>query len=325
MYNFLVLADNLTRQRELVNNKVMKRHVKNLMFGILSGLLLISCNDGADVPNELDQWVKDVEAIDDYLEAQGIEAIEDPSGMRIVIATMGDGLPAQPHNGVDVDYVGKRFEDKFVFDQGTARNSLANLIDGWREAFTRIPAGSEATLYIPSLLGYKSTGSGADIPPNTILEFDVVFNEVVQSTADIQRFQTDTTTIDQYLSVKGINAIQDPTGLRYVITQLGTGPTPTWYDQVKFNADFKLLSNDTQSIADITFEPSQNNFNRVIDQTPHGFKTALQKLPAGSKATLYIASGLGYGPQGASNGSAEVIPANSNIIVELELTEIISN
>jgi FKBP-type peptidyl-prolyl cis-trans isomerase len=305
---------------------IMKRHLSKLMFGILSGLFLISCNDGADTPNELDQWLKDIEKIDNYLDEQGIEAIEDPSGIRIVITSLGDGLPAQPHNGVDVDYVGRRFEDKFVFDQGNGyRNSLESLIGGWQEAFIKLPVGSAATLYIPSLLGYKSTGSGADIPPNTILEFDVVFNEVVLSADDIQQFKNDTTSVDQYLSIEGITAIKDPTGLRYVITELGSGPTPTWYDQVKFTADFKLMSNDGESIAKIAFEPSQNNFNRVIDQAPHAFKTALQKLPAGSKATLYIPSGLGYGPQGARNGSVEVIPPDANIIVDLELLEIVGN
>ena len=138
----------------------MKRHLSKWMFGILAGLFLISCNDGADTPNELDQWLKDIEKIDNYLDEQGIEAIEDPSGIRIVIKSLGDGLPAQPHNGVDVDYVGRRFEDKFVFDQGNGyRNSLESLIGGWQEAFIKLPVGSEATLYIPSLLGYKTTGS----------------------------------------------------------------------------------------------------------------------------------------------------------------------
>ena len=304
----------------------MNRYLSKLMFAFLLVTFLVSCNDDADVPNELDQWFKDVETIDSYLDAQGIEAIEDPSGIRIVITTLGDGLPAQPHNGVDVDYVGRRFDDKFVFDQGTGyRNSLSSLIAGWQEAFIKLPVGSEATIYIPSLLGYKSAGSGADIPPNAILEFDVVFNEVVVSADDIQRFKNDTTSVDNYLFIEGITATEDPSGLRYVITQMGTGPTPSWYDQVKFTADFKLMSNDDQSVAQVTFEPSQNNFNRVIDQSPHAFKTALQKLPAGSKATLFIPSGLGYGPQGARNGNVEVIPANSNIIVDLEMLQIIPN
>jgi FKBP-type peptidyl-prolyl cis-trans isomerase len=303
----------------------MKKYLRNLLLGISSGLFIVACNDGPDLPNDLDQWVKDIQTIDNHLTNSGITAIKDPSGVRIVINTLGDGLPAHLSNGVDVDYVGRRFEDKFVFDQKLGyRNNLASLIQGWQAALVKIPVGSEATLYIPSLLGYGVDGKGADVPPNTILEFDIVFNEVVLTTTEIQKLKDDTVAIDQYLSTRSIDAIKDPTGLRYVITQLGTGVTPTWYDKVEFKAAFKLLSNDAETVADLTFEPSESNFNRVIDQTPHGFKTALQKLPVGSKATLYIASGLGYGTQGARNGSAEVIPPNANIIVDIELIDIVS-
>lgn len=300
----------------------MKRRVRRLMFGILSGFFFLSCNEGPDVPNELDQWIKDVQAIDNYLTSTGVTAVEDPSGIRMVITSLGDGLPALPSNGVDVDYIGRRFDDKFVFQQGTARNKLETFIRGWQEALIKLPVGSEATIYIPSLLGYGTGGNGPNIPPNTIIEFDILFNEVVLTTAEVDRLEDDTSAIDQYLADRSIDAVKDPTGLRYVITQLGAGPSPDWYDQVEFKAVFKLLSNDSEEVASLTFAPSDNNFNRVIDQRPHGLKTGLQKLPEGSKATLYIPSGLAYGPEGATNGSVEVIPANANIIVEIELIDI---
>lgn len=304
----------------------MKMNVRKLLVGLSVGvaLLLSACNDDPEGSNQWDQWLQDVETIDNFLSSAGITAIKDPSGIRMVITSLGTGLPAQVNGGVDVDYVGKRFEDKFVFDHGNVRNNLANLIDGWEAALTKLPAGSEAKVYIPSLLGYGSAGRGADIPPNTILEFDLIFNEAVLSTSEIEKFEDDTTAINQYLIDKSIDAIKDPTGLRYVITQPGAGSIPTWYDKVKFKANFKLLTNDTQSVADIEFAPGDNNYNRVIDQTPHGLKIGLQKLPVGSTAVFYIPSGFGYGTQGASNGNVQVIPPNANIIVTVELTEIVT-
>lgn len=246
------------------------------------------------------------------------------SGIRIVITQLGDGLPAKLTNGVDVDYVGRRFSDKVVFDQGTNyRNNLQNLIEGWKAAFTRMPAGTSATIYIPSLLGYGSKGSGANIPPNEILEFDVVFNSVVLSGSDSKRLTEDIEAVDLYLNTKQIEAVEDPTGLRYVITQTGGGPTATWYDQVKFKAAFRLMTDDQTVVADVEFGPSENNFNRVIDQIPHGLKTALQKVPEGSKVTLYIPSGLAYGAEGAVDGGQQVIPANANIIINLELLDVV--
>lgn len=300
----------------------MKMKVRSLL-AILGVVIFISCNDGPDTPNDLQQWLNDIEEIDAYLEANSITAIEDPSGIRMVITTLGTGLPAKSSNGVDVDYVGRRFSDKFVFDSGNARNSLANLIDGWEAALIKLPEGSEATIYIPSLLGYGTRGSGPNIPANAILEFDIVFNEVVVSTGDVQRLEDDVEAIDTYLNGKGIEAVKDPSGLRYVITQTGGGPTATWYDPVRFGAAFRLLANDANVVADVDYAPSENNFNRVIDQIPHGLKIALQKVPEGSKVTLYIPSGLAYGPEGAASGSQQVIPSNANIIVDLELLEVV--
>jgi FKBP-type peptidyl-prolyl cis-trans isomerase len=301
----------------------MKMKVRSLLAAILGVVIFISCNDGPDTPNDLQQWLDDIAKIDEYLDANGITAIEDPSGIRMVITSLGSELPAKATSGVDVDYIGRRFTDKFVFDEGNARNSLTNLIDGWEAALTKLPEGSSATIYIPSLLGYGTAGRGPDIPGNAILEFDIVFNEVVYSSGEITRLEQDISAIDNYLTSKGIEAVEDPTGLRYVITQTGGGPTATWYDQVKFGAAFRLLANDEEVVADIDFAPSENNFNRVIDQIPHGLKTALQKVPEGSKVTLYVPSGLAYGPEGATNGSQQVIPSNANVIIEVELLDVI--
>ena len=50
-----------------------------------------------------------------------------------------------------------------------------------------------------------------------------------------------------------------------------------------------------------------------------GFKEGLQQLKVGDKAILYIPSHLGYGAQ----AQGDVIPANSDLIFEIELVEIV--
>ena len=49
-----------------------------------------------------------------------------------------------------------------------------------------------------------------------------------------------------------------------------------------------------------------------------GWDEGIMLLNEGSKATLYIPSGLGYG----TRGSGKVIPPNSPLIFEVELVEI---
>jgi FKBP-type peptidyl-prolyl cis-trans isomerase len=51
-----------------------------------------------------------------------------------------------------------------------------------------------------------------------------------------------------------------------------------------------------------------------------GWLLVLPTVPAGSKLTLYIPSGLGYGEAGGANGK---IPSNANLIFEIEFVAIL--
>ncbi len=306
----------------------MKRTFVGIAFSslLLIGLTLgtTSCLNSGNEDSEYERLVKEIESIDNYLASNNItNVVKDVNGIRMVITKLGTGFPAMSSSTVDVDYIGKLFTTNAVFDEGNTKGKPTSYIDGWEIALTTLPAGSKATLYIPSLFGYGTSSNGS-IPANSTLVFDIAFNDVVETSEELQRLAQDTLAIDNYLESKTIEAIKDTTGLRYVVTQLGTGDYPTWYDRVKFKAVFKLLSDDANVIATIDFEPTDNSFNRVIDQIPNGLKQGLQLIPVGTKATFYLASGLAYGPSGASDGTQQVIPSNANIIVDIELKEIVN-
>jgi len=284
---------------------------------------LTSCLNDDDSLTPQQRLEQEIQTIDDYLETNNINAIKDPSGVRMAISKLGTGFPAQSISKVDVDYIGKLFTDGTTFDDGNIKTELSNLIAGWQIAFTTLPVGSRATLFIPSAYAYRDAGQQG-IPANSILMFDVFFNEVIETSTQKQKLASDTVAIDNYLNTKGLIAEKDTTGLRYVVTQLGTGQKPTWYDKVKFKADYKLISDDTKVVHSVTYEPTDAYLSRVIDQIPNGLKQGLQQLPAGSKATFYLASGLGYGPPGASINGQVIIPSNSNIIIEVDFMEIVT-
>ena len=283
---------------------------------------LTSCLNNEDASDPQITLQKDVEAIDTYLADNNINAIKDPSGIRMAISILGTGFPAQRGTKIDVDYIGKLFSDGSTFDEGNIEADLQTLIPGWQIAFTTLPAGSKATLYIPSGWGY-ATEAKPGIPANSILVFNVAFNEVVQTSAQLQRLASDTVAIDDYLATKGIVAEKDSTGLRYVVTQLGTGAKPGWYDKIMLKVDYKLMSDDTKIVHTAHFAPGDTFYSRVIDQIPDGLKQGLQEIPAGSKATFYLASGLAYGPLGASVSGQQVVPANANMIMDIDFTEIV--
>jgi FKBP-type peptidyl-prolyl cis-trans isomerase len=303
----------------------MKMKVRNLMVGISVGLCFIisACNDGPEGQDDLARWMEEVSIIDNTLASAGITPVKDPeSGISMVISKLGTGLPAQKNNTLDVDYIGRRFEDKVVFDEGSITTlKLSDYIVGWQIAFSKLPAGTEAKLIIPSFHGYRSQGSGNLIPPNTILEFDVKFNEAKLSAAEATRLAADTVAIDEYLASKNIDAIKDTTGLRYVITTPGIGPAADWFDKLSLKYSIKTLADDTKTIVTVDRAPSDTYYSRPVDYIM-GMIIGLQKLSAGSKAVLYIPSGYAFGPDGASDGVSATIPANANIIIEIEVLDI---
>lgn len=282
----------------------------------------IDSTDDIEDPNV--QLQKDVAAIDSYLTSNFIGALKDPSGIRMEIIKLGTKLPARTVNTtVDVDYVGKFFPDGATFDQGNAKGSLKSFITGWQIAFTKLPVGTQARLYIPSGWAYGTTGKSPTIAANTTLQFEVEFNEATVSDTEKTQFTKDTTAIDKFFDDNSItNITKDTTGISYVITQPGSGPAITWFAKVNFKITYRLLTSPATVVATVTQTPSESFHSRPVDFI-QGIMIGLQKLTEGGKATVYIPSGLGFGVNGAtdSNGS-QVIGSNANLIVDLEVLDV---
>ena len=99
-----------------------------------------------------------------------------PSGLQYKVLTEGHGEVAKASDKVKVHYEG-RLTDGTVFDSSYKRGQPATfapnqVIKGWTEALTMMPAGSKWQLYIPQELGYGARGAGK-IPPFSTLIFDV--------------------------------------------------------------------------------------------------------------------------------------------------------
>lgn len=300
-----------------------KRLKSTIIVAMGVGVLSSCMNSSSDLQDPIVQLQNEVAAIDKYLDENNISAIKELSGIRIEILQLGTGFPAHLASTVNVDYEGKIFSTGALFDNGNVEGKLESYIEGWQRALMALPSGSQARLYIPSAYGYGTAGQGT-IPGNASLLFTVKFNKILTTSQEAQKLATDTVAMDAYLEDKSIDAVKDSTGLRYVITQMGAGLTPSWYNKVKFKSSYRLLTDDAVVVFQIDTEPNDNTDNRVIDQIADGLKLGLQKLRVGSKATFYIPSKLAFGTQGATNGSTQVIPANANIILDIELTEIVS-
>lgn len=115
---------------------------------------------------ENEQWLKE--------NATKPDVITLPSGLQYKVLVMGKGKVVGPDDDVTVKYEGKMI-DGTVFDSSYTRTPDTNVfkpsqvIKGWTEALTMMPAGSVWELYIPQELAYGSRPAGKIKPYSTLI------------------------------------------------------------------------------------------------------------------------------------------------------------
>ena len=129
------------------------------------------------------QMTKDNAEILAYLKKNNLtaKAKKTPGGTWYYLTQTGTGpLPAKGQpvqvkyrgsvlaTGKEFDASDKHGDTPFEFALGQGQ-----VIPGWDQAIALLPKGSKAVLLIPSPLAYGERGAGADIPPNTVLRFEV--------------------------------------------------------------------------------------------------------------------------------------------------------
>jgi FKBP-type peptidyl-prolyl cis-trans isomerase FkpA len=288
-----------------------------LAIGLI--FLLASCLNDNTTSTQV-QLNKDIKEIDQYLADIGAtNVIKDASGIRIVIHNLGDGISPNLENDLEIDYTGRLLSSGAIFDEGTWLQSAGETIVGWQIGLPMLPEGTSATLYIPSVYAYGrqgQQGGAVPIPGNANLIFDVEVVDVLMTAAQQTKLNSDINAINTYLGLEGITAEVHSSGLRYVIVEPGDGPTPGQFDQVVVNYTGKLIPNETQFESG-TVSPSAAFSSRVANFI-NGWQIGLQLIQEGGKINVYIPSGLAYGTR--ANVS---IPANSNLIFEIELVEVV--
>ena len=107
---------------------------------------------------------------------------------------------------------------------------------------------------------------------------------------------------------------ETPTGLQYKVIREGEGESPGKTDKVKVHYAGQLIDGSEFDSSIKRGEPSSLGLNQVIK----GWTEGLQLMKVGSKFEFYIHPKLGYGSRSKPN-----IPANSLLIFEVELLEIL--
>ena len=173
------------------------RNMKNLDIDIDPDMVLRGIRDAVrgkialsdqDIKAALDAYEKDVLTKLSAKNRRDGEAFLRENRQRQVVTTLPSGLqywvlkegtgPVPKTGDIVILHYRARLVDGYEFESSYWKNKPAEIvvdkaIKGWREALTKMPAGSTWRLYIPSELAYGEAGAGQFIGPNAVLICDL--------------------------------------------------------------------------------------------------------------------------------------------------------
>ncbi|MEQ9403166.1 MAG: FKBP-type peptidyl-prolyl cis-trans isomerase [Cyclobacteriaceae bacterium] len=178
------------------------------------------------------------------------------------------------------------------------------------------------------------------IAPESKIKFQIAFLEQLTETelydkmakkqAKLAEKQLvlDAEILDNYLADNNIEAITTESGLRYVITEEGSGPKPESGQMVEVAYTGRLLTGEVFDTSNEDLAKELNLYNPRREYVPYafaletgaviqGWHIGIALLNVGSKATLFIPSSLGYQDRGSG-----IIQPNSILVFDVELVAI---
>lgn len=127
---------------------------------------------------------KNRKAADDFLKENKKKAgvVETSSGLQYKVLKAGTGVLPKGSDTVKVHYTGALLNGT-EFDSSYKRNAPAvfrveQVIPGWQEVLSLMPAGSKYEAYLPPDLAYGNRGVPPEIDPGSLLIFQVELLEV---------------------------------------------------------------------------------------------------------------------------------------------------
>jgi FKBP-type peptidyl-prolyl cis-trans isomerase len=201
----------------------------------------------------------------------------------------------------------------------------------YEEGLTMLSKGDSATFYVSA--DSLFTRAMQPLPPGVEKGSDIgiavkVMNIQTEDeykkaqAADFEKQKTiDAKIIDDYVAKNGLagKGQKSPSGLYFVTTQPGSGPTPKAGDGVLVHYTGKLLNG---KVFDSSLTNPQSGGKPVqlqigVGMVIPGWDEGVMKMHKGEKATLVIPSTMAYGPRGNQG-----IAPNSVLTFDIELVDI---
>jgi len=296
----------------------MKNFTKiSLVLVLFAAVLLTSCEKEYDSIQVVDDT-----AIQTYIRQNNLTMTKDVTGYYYNIITPGTGSELKNSDSVFYSYTFKTLSGRVLnqtsnisipgtflgYTDGFVINSSAYTLTPVREVLSKLKRGGKATVIIPSNLAFGRNG----IPALDIESNENILVELGIYTQS-KRHEIDELQIDNFLAANSLTAIKDPSRVRYIVTQQGTGTEPVLpSSSLSVNYTGRLL---TGTVFDTT-DGTPTSFTLL--ETIKGWGI-LKNFKAGTKVRIFIPSDLGYGVAGSSSGT---IPGNACLDFNIEIVSV---
>ncbi len=159
--------------------------------------------------------------------------------------------------------------------------------------------GMKRTYFVSLVIGLVTLTSCFDDPP-AFRTFE-------------EQLEIDKELIESYLLENDISALEHTSGIFYTINEEGEGDVPKGTDEIEFDYEGRLLTDD---IFDSSFEEEVKPIY-PLNGLIYAWQVMIPLISEGGNITIYAPSVYCYG-----SGSRPGIPANSSLIFEIYLLEI---
>ena len=260
---------------------------------------------------------------------------ETPSGLKYTVIETGDGVTPKVEEVLVFDYQLRDSKDSVwgeTFTEGipaaTKINDSTQIAteDGMTQMFRTLSVGDSVKTEMP-VKDFFTKVVGAPVPPNVDTTLNVTYTIKVQDIMSVDEylkareaqlkqredriFGEDAESIKKYLADSNVTALQDTSGIHYVIHSKGKGKKPSTTDCVEVKYEGRFLK--TGEIFD-----KQDRMAFPLNGVIAGWTLAIPMLGEGDSATFYIPSKLAYGPQGYPGA----IPPDAILIFDVTLLNV---
>lgn len=295
----------------------------SLCLCLLATVLFSACEKEYDSIETID-----AAAIQSYITKNNLTnaMIQDPekTGFYYQVLNQGTGTLFKNSDSVLYDITIKSLNNGTTYSQSPVNGNLGTYVGystgvlstysfpAIRTSILALNPGGSARILMPSNLAFGKNGFNA-IPSNENIDI------VVKTYPFRKQWLFDEFKIENFLTSKGLVAVKDPSRVRYVVSNVGTGTdviTSTSTLVIKYTGRF-LDGTSFDSNTDGTY-------STTLSQVIPGWDI-LKNFKAGTKVRILIPSDLGYGKSGSLNSSGTPdgrIPANAVLDFDIEIVSV---